>query len=860
MYCRKCGNQLHTEDQFCMNCGEKVEDAGSLRMQPPAEIQPQSQTTEDSYLSYLPQTRKKMRLGFRIGLVVGVLLIGISVALFFTGVVYFTSEFPFVAVHQDGDLPRNPSQAEAYYKKHMALLQKALDSEDLERIASEYLKIQPLLTAVRKKNRDAADVNAAGLFRISGVYQAQLDALVEKNAGDFLFFLALKDRSGEAEIWRFVTPELLTTEDWENYLAEQPGGGDVVALLKEAVRYSERNYSGEHTASLLRGIADVYGAQGAPVVEGISGSTAALYVTDYFKTRLEKLERAALEGDGETLVAAYADVTLFHNEIEAKYRNSSGNLKLLAEVAREEYLAVFDKVLEHADAIVGALRVVLENGSAEDKKKIAEMFSPDLISGPGGLDLARIVANIYMESGRFEDVGALMRRIVSEYQREGIETASSIYRSALEKLPPGETFGNWAYVDKDREFDRIEIQNDGFIKVGLTSGSKMLWGVFDGDGRQVFSPRFERIEPFRDAKAAAVKGEKWGFVSAGGNEITRFDYDDVLEISDSRGRYRGFFDQTAGVKRGGKWGFLGENGSPIGEGIVYSDILRFREGFAAVSKNGVNYGLLSKNGSYRLVPGQVLFRHGITLEGVRSPSSGMAYVTWDDGSRKFGYYDLDREKIYEIDHDLRAISLGDFSEGRLAFLQRKASGAEFWGFMSFPNDVWIAPKYRYAEPFSDGISIVYGEGGGESGYGVLDSTGVERISCSHDYIERKGTAELALYKGGKCGLASFGGAKLTSFSYDDIGYFYDDFAYFSQNGKYGVLNRKGEVVTEAVFDEIGNFHDGIAPARFGQKWGYIDPHGLFTVEPVFDHVTETVGAIGAVRRDGKYRLIRITKE
>ena len=46
--------------------------------------------------------------------------------------------------------------------------------------------------------------------------------------------------------------------------------------------------------------------------------------------------------------------------------------------------------------------------------------------------------------------------------------------------------------------------------------------------------------------------------------------------------------------------------------------------------------------------------------------------------------------------------------------------------------------------------------------------------------------------------------------FDDVGNFYEGFAWVKKDGKYGYINTKGEQIVECKFDGVGDSYEGFA--------------------------------------------------
>ena len=76
--------------------------------------------------------------------------------------------------------------------------------------------------------------------------------------------------------------------------------------------------------------------------------------------------------------------------------------------------------------------------------------------------------------------------------------------------------------------------------------------------------------------------------------------------------------------------------------------------------------------------------------------------------------------------------------------------------------------------------------------------------------------------------------------FDDVGNFYEGFAWVKKDGKYGYINTKGEQVIECKFDCAWNFSEGFALVKKYGKWGYINTKGYSVI---FDESKNEIGVL-----------------
>jgi len=131
-----------------------------------------------------------------------------------------------------------------------------------------------------------------------------------------------------------------------------------------------------------------------------------------------------------------------------------------------------------------------------------------------------------------------------------------------------------------------------------------------------------------------------------------------------------------------------------------------------------------------------------------------------------------------------------------------------WGFIDKTGKIVIAPKYKYAFEFSEGLANVQKS----EKYGFIDKTGKTQIK----------------------------------FKYEEKADFTEGLAAVKISGKYQFINKAGKLAIPTTFDEAENFDGGLAEVSIGRltyvgtltadnigkinnnvKSGYIDKTGNF---------------------------------
>ncbi len=107
--------------------------------------------------------------------------------------------------------------------------------------------------------------------------------------------------------------------------------------------------------------------------------------------------------------------------------------------------------------------------------------------------------------------------------------------------------------------------------------------------RKLNMDKFEFFGDFYKGIARAKVNGKWGLVNQNGEQITPFEYDEIVSLSYSKGLY--------GIKKNGKWGFIDRSGECVTE-AKYDAIFPFYGNFG-ISKVQQNrkWGLIDKNGN-----------------------------------------------------------------------------------------------------------------------------------------------------------------------------------------------------------------------------------------------------------------------
>lgn len=321
-------------------------------------------------------------------------------------------------------------------------------------------------------------------------------------------------------------------------------------------------------------------------------------------------------------------------------------------------------------------------------------------------------------------------------------------REAVPKFPPLLWTGTFMFSEGR---GRVRLLTQGFER----------YGYVDENGKMVIPPKYLAIGNFAQGLAPVkFSNQKYGFIDHAGKTIIPPRYDlaygfsdglAIVEIDgkmgalDRRGKlvikpvYRStaweFQEGLLAVKQGNRWGFVDRRGkmaiSPqfvdakpnlISEeelDIANYYTLKFSDGLAAVTLDGVNYGYINKQGKIAI---PLQFKYA------RAFSEGLGLVQTRSGN--WGFVDKAGKLAIELPpaNNLKlaeATLLSIFSEG-LAGVKI----GDKWGFIDRTGKQVIPPKFDNVYPFSEGLAGVMIDGK----YGFIDRTGKQIISPNFDRV------------------------------------------------------------------------------------------------------------------------------
>lgn len=323
----------------------------------------------------------------------------------------------------------------------------------------------------------------------------------------------------------------------------------------------------------------------------------------------------------------------------------------------------------------------------------------------------------------------------------------------------------WQWFIEPGEYEYIMLLNESYISVEDKSGKSAL---MNRDGELLTDYEYKYMIGVGDGIITAMSlNDEYLFLNEEGEILFHGFYEDAKD----------FREGYAAIKKDGRWGFADKNGICVID-YQFEDVKNgFEEGYAAAKKDG-KWGFIDTDGTC-----VIDYQFDDVKKGF---SEGYAAVKQNN---KWGYIDQNGQYIIEPTYE----DAGNFSEG-LAAVMNKIDRMKQWAYINSENEIVI--DYKLYDISGGHLSIV-----GEFHDGHAFVTDV-----LYSLIDRQGNAIL--------GLDSFflaGDNKDTEF---DVFPAYD----YPQNGDgeedmvkryYGMMDMQGNMVVPFQFYGISELHGNL---------------------------------------------------
>lgn len=144
-----------------------------------------------------------------------------------------------------------------------------------------------------------------------------------------------------------------------------------------------------------------------------------------------------------------------------------------------------------------------------------------------------------------------------------------------------------------------------------------------------------------------------------------------------------------------------------------------------------------------------------------------------------------------------------------------------WGYVDGEGKLVIEPRFAAAEPFSEGLAVVYEA----RRYGYIDSRGDYAIypefTAAHSFSEGLAAVVISV----RWGFIDRAGHFVINPLYDDCSGFSEGLAAVEWRGRWGYIDNSGSFVVKPRYDGARSFIDGWAEVRFDRKWGKLNRQG-----------------------------------
>lgn len=375
------------------------------------------------------------------------------------------------------------------------------------------------------------------------------------------------------------------------------------------------------------------------------------------------------------------------------------------------------------------------------------------------------------------------------------------------------------------------------VKVGK------YYGLINEKDQEIIPPIYNYIGYSGEGLIRVLKKGKWGYANTKGKIIIPIKYDYAFNYS----------EDLSAIKEKNKWAFIDSLGRKISE-FKYTDktfvtnncnlnepLFEFTEGAMVVEIDG-KYGFIDNKGK-EIIPMQ--------YDKVENFSEGLAAVTTGGVTR---FIDKKGKTIFILPSKYDVVEGFKNGLARICLRPDVNSDEEInfltTGFVNTTGKIIVGLKYGYN---------TFRESDGFCDYRDYSGFSEEIANlCSKTTL--------------KWGFIDKEGKNITSFKYDDAGFFADGMAAVAKgtgsNIKWGFIDRKGKEVIPIIYDNndpgcalypfytwVPSFSEGMALLQINDKWGYIDKTGKVIIPFKYDYGFNFSKGLAEVLLDGSYGYI-----
>ena len=319
------------------------------------------------------------------------------------------------------------------------------------------------------------------------------------------------------------------------------------------------------------------------------------------------------------------------------------------------------------------------------------------------------------------------------------------------------------------------------------------YGYITDKGQEITNQRYDRVEPFLNHTAIVELNGKKGIINEEGFVIRAINCDEI---------YRSVNNQMFFCVIDDKWGVFDEKGRMVWD-YLFDEIRGFVDGYAIVVLNGL-YGLIDDSGNQIL---ECLWEY------LNYPMNGWCLALTKD---------------YQ------------------------------YTFVNLTGEIMNNALYEYAEPFIDGYASVIDQ---EGDFFFINTLG-ERIQLLGWEAIKTRTKEglVCVCKNNAWGYVDMGNHQIIDCIWDDVSPFSDGLAKVQKGDKYGFIDYNGNVVCDLMWDEADDFFNGYAIVVRNNLEGLIDNKGCIIISPEWQSVGYPSENIVAIENaDGKIGFYDICK-